>query len=259
MLGQFFSESSDEPALLWMSPVWITTANWNTSARLKPKDTTLEMQEHLLDSAGEPLHRLTFSSLKELYVPVRELEFFYPDRRVDTLLHVPRRRNLEDAAGTLWRGYEEGLGLGDLREQEALKLGVYTASRNHYQVVHDTSFLDQLTLMFARLTPFPPRKARSPRSPLDVRRPRWMAPNRFSWKAILEDRRLGMGDLLEPDPEEPLPTNARVEFVRLTFDPGTMTIVVVLAAEREFHRFVAEHSGLSELLTWAFTIPGNGA
>lgn len=75
MLGEFFSNPLDQPALMWYSPVWVLTSNWIAAARLRAKDTTLDVGEHRLGAAGDARHRLTFSSLKHLDIPLSELCF----------------------------------------------------------------------------------------------------------------------------------------------------------------------------------------
>jgi hypothetical protein len=250
VLGELYSVEPANPALAFLSPVWINTQNWIESARLRPLDRTVATEPHELGSSGDALHTLTFSSLYTIDVPLKKLAFFYHDPRVKTVLYVPRERNLIDPFGHRWEAYEEGLGLGDVREQQALKRGDYTPNKLRYHLLNETRYLDFPTVTFARLSPFRLRTSASSRW-------RHLPRNRFSWQAALDRLPLGFAPQPEEDPDEPPATSAMVEFVRLTFEPDSMRIVVFLAAERDFERFLSEHAGLSELLNRAFARPSS--
>lgn len=250
VLGELYSVAPANPALAFLSPVWINTQNWIESARLKPQDRTVATEPHELGSSGDALHTLTFSSLNTINVPLKELAFFYHDPRVTTVLYVPRERNLVDPFGHRWEAYEEGLGLGDVREQQALKKGDYTPNKLRYHQLNDTRYLDFPTVTFARLSPFRLR-------PTAGFRWRHVPRNRFSWQATIDRLPFGFASEPEEDPGEPPAGSAMVEFVRLTFEPDSMRIVVFLAAERDFDRFLSEHAGLGELLNLAFAEPSS--
>lgn len=236
LMANFFRRNGpqrDYPALLWFSPIWPRSANWIKQRQMEAEDETHTIEDHSLASDGRTTHPLLFPSGHEISVPVRQLRFHHENRSCRNLLIVPRTRNLRTSAG-LSAGFEVGFGKGDWREKELLEAdGSYSPNEPFHVEQDGWRYLDLYTVTLARVHPFPPGDASDRLFRSDV----------FAGGELPSAFDLIRG--------ERLPVSGFVEFFRLTFVPDTMEILVLLAPERQFGRFVAEHAGLADLLASA--------
>ena len=241
LISRFFRRKSSNPALIWAAPIWMRTAVWARREGLVMIDETDGVRSRGVTSAFSNYHRLRFAGGESVKVNVKELQFFYP-RSSTTLLHVPRYRKLYTPAKRLvGLGYEEGLGLGAQNEKKALEEGNYTPNKLFFRRKLGLEWLELMTVTFASFIPDPPPEDDITASGI---RDSWrLGRRRFPSRLANE-----FSSLLGNSSQKDLPAAATVRFLRLTFHPEDFKIVVLLAAERDLPRFIAEHDGLAQLL-----------
>jgi|GEM_PF-4682292 len=223
LIAQFFREDSTYPAIVWATPAWVRIHNALDTHAIRRKD--VARSAHLVgkttrDPASlEVLHGSTIN----LSVPRRKLCFYYP-KRVSSLLVTRRTRTIWTPDGTCWHGPETGLSLGGRAEICDAQAGVFTGNEPflHFDSCSGHEYLAAPAVTFARIVPLSPiAPSRSP-----------YAETNFQLQQI-----------------------AVVSFLRFTFHPESMRVMVLLAADRIFERFLFEHVGLADALAELLGVP----
>jgi len=236
LMGHFFRNDRGTPALLWTSPVWVTTRNWTNRSGFEQRNETLQISRYEVLRQGSTRILIRFGNGDTLPIGVSGSSFYYPDKPL-YFLHTPRIRSVLGPDGRFVSGaYEEGIGLGHPDEERQLRKGIYTPNNDFALSERSIHFLDTPTITLARLVPLP---SLQPTEEIDFGlRRRFAASNRRTSPFLPQAKTH--------------PPKARVQFLRITFDPIEMRIVVLLSAERLFARFLVEHAGLADLLAQAF-------
>jgi hypothetical protein len=246
---QVFRDSSDLPALAWVSPVWVRTGNLLERWGVRARDTTLPVLSHARSELWPRRLPLAFPAGGLLNVDLQTLPLYSSTPRPAAVFVVPRLREILARDGRVLRGaLEQALGTGDAEDLAALERGDYPANRIFFRRSPcGVEYLDLWTVTLARFT-VAPRDSQTG----------WERRCGFS-----TPRRSGLAGRPRFTVDDPsadsiqLPHDPTVYFLRTTFRPEDMQIVVPLVTEREFSRFVAEHVGLGEMLWQAVGFPGN--
>lgn len=243
VLAKVFREDEHGPALIWTSPIWFRTENVVRRAGLERENKPRPVIPYDTGSSGSadvPVHmggdaivvRVGRGALFRHHAPFRSYRF---------LVH-PWLRRITTPNGRIVSGaVDESLIVGDAAEEGELRNGNYTPNEPYHHVERDLRYLDLYSLTLARLLP------RSVSVAADTAAEQLIGEQLGSrgeprtstaWDRFTLARR-----------EDPPPSDAWVQFVRLTFEPTDFKLVVLLATERAFARFLAEHQGLSEMLS----------
>lgn len=160
LLQTFFRNTSDQPALLWTSPVWVRAVNWAGDRGLDREDETLATPPYGRGTAGASAVPVRFASGDEFEVPVRgasALHFRYRDagsERASQFLGSWRRRTLLDADRIPQdTALEEAIILADPDEPSLLRAGLYSGNFPYHLERQGVRFLNLHTLTLARLAP----------------------------------------------------------------------------------------------------------
>jgi hypothetical protein len=232
---RFFRVQSNAPCLAWTSPIFLRGVNWIAEEGLSREDRTLEITPYKIETSS-PIPVLFPSDGSRHEVDVSQLVFHYP-HRPKFFVTVPRIRTVVYPGGVS-SPRDECIALADVGEVNRLNRGEYSPNNAYHRVERGLKFLDFFTVMLARF--------RVPSSPtatvrgLDLARANLTQTNRYhtsrhGLSGIKEETWVDFKDVV-------------VQFVRLTFEPNDLSIVVFLSAERRFDRFLKEHAGLQETL-----------
>lgn len=242
IMGQFFRRDENNPALIWTSPVWIRIANIALRLKYNQENQTLVIRRHELGASHQILINAKFDGGGTFGFDASRFRFHYPgDRR--SILLVPRTRAIYDSNGELVSfDYEESIHIGNPDEEVTMRRGIYTAhDQFHCEEKREqgaVKYLDLCTITLARVIPLKPRFPSMFEAMLSERSPRTIR----SRRPRSADRRL--------------PRRARVQYLRLTFEPSKLELMVPLFAERSLERFVLEHESLATLLAQAAVFGG---
>jgi len=245
---QVFRDTSDSPALVWVSPVWVRTPNLLQRSKVRARDTTLPVLSHPRSELGPRRLPLAFPAGGLLHIDLQTLPLYSVMPRPQAILVVPRLREVLARDGRVLRcALEQALGTGDAEDLASLQRGDYRPNRIFFRrSPHGVEYLDLWTVTLARFT-----VAAQDSHVGWERRLGFYSPQRSGFAS----RPCFPGDDPPADSLQ-LPLDPTVYFLRTTFRPEDMQIVVPLVTEREFSRFVAEHVGLGELLWQAVGFPG---